>query len=587
MNSAVVDRIGWSLIHFVWQGAAVALFLASALVLAKGCSARTRYLFACTALLTTALLPFATFLVLTPAPITLAGSRQSFIHLPSTPSVAAVDAIGAFQIPGATVEVHRHLTEFVFVWLLGVCILTCRLIGGFLQVERLKRKYSKPGSSEWQERLNNLAAKLGIQRRVHLLESSRLDIPAAIGVLRAIVILPCSLAAHMPPSEIESLLIHELAHIRRHDFLINMLQTVVETALFYHPAVWWISRIVRAEREHCCDDIAAEISESPITYARALASLEELRSPVPRLSMSAKRGSLMNRIHRLLGVTTPSFRFSMVWPPALVLAGLTALMASAIAGNAKVAPAEKPVPSAAHARTVAKKVKKHDTGAKSATLKMQVKQSSSPVLKGPLGGLTIAKAGIVSTLPPSNLKSLPALVAAHLADTPKPNLKDTHEAKKNGLVTADFLREPFPKAAQEIARQTGVSFVIGRGLTELRLTAKFVNTPQVEALNAICYATDSRWLHRGSVIYFERKENDSDNVTDFVTMHLKSVTEREAAAELARLMGVKIEVKWFDPNRYADIDLDNATLDEAFLQFHDVYATNYSGAGNVYTITAH
>ena len=122
--------------------------------------------------------------------------------------------------------------------------------------------------------------------------------------MKPVVLLPASALAGLTPQQLEAILAHELAHIRRHDYLVNLLQTLVETLLFYHPAVWWLSRRIRIERENCCDDLAVSLCGDPCTYARALADLEALRGPARSLAMAANGGSLLQRVRRLLGAPT-------------------------------------------------------------------------------------------------------------------------------------------------------------------------------------------------------------------------------------------------------------------------------------------
>ena len=107
----------------------------------------------------------------------------------------------------------------------------------------------------WQERLDRLARALRLSRPVALLESCLAEVPVVIGYVRPVILMPVGLLAGLPAGQVESILLHELAHIRRHDYLVNLLQTSVEGLLFYHPAVWWISGVIRAERENCCDDL--------------------------------------------------------------------------------------------------------------------------------------------------------------------------------------------------------------------------------------------------------------------------------------------------------------------------------------------
>jgi Zn-dependent protease with chaperone function len=200
----------------------------------------------------------------------------------------------------ATIAVSDYLPLLVYFWLAGVCVLVMRSIGGWVVVQRVKRRSWRPVDPVWQDRFARLLNALGMTHAVSLRQSALAEVPAVIGWLSPVVLLPGSALTGLTPQQLEALLAHELAHIRRHDYLVNLLQTAVETLLFYHPAVWWIGRRIRAERENCCDDVAVEVCGDALAYARALARLEQLRSGLPQLAMASNHGSLLNRIQRLL-----------------------------------------------------------------------------------------------------------------------------------------------------------------------------------------------------------------------------------------------------------------------------------------------
>ena len=164
---------------------------------------------------------------------------------------------------------------------------------------------------------------------MRLLESTRVDVPTVIGWLTPVVLLPASALAGLTPQQIEAILAHELAHIRRHDYLVNLLQTLVETLLFYHPAVWWLSRRIRVERENCCDDLAVSLCGDPVAYAAALADLEELRSSNRTLALAATGGSLLQRVRRLLGAPSHAGR-----APGWLAAGLAVMVLSVLSASA-------------------------------------------------------------------------------------------------------------------------------------------------------------------------------------------------------------------------------------------------------------
>jgi len=138
-----------------------------------------------------------------------------------------------------------------------------------------------------------------VSRSVRLLATDRVDSPSVIGWLRPVILAPVGVLCGLAPEQVEALLAHELAHVRRHDYLVNVLQGIAESLLFYHPAVWWISNQIRAEREHCCDDLAVAASGDVLVYARALAELESMRPAHFKAALSANGGSLLRRIQRL------------------------------------------------------------------------------------------------------------------------------------------------------------------------------------------------------------------------------------------------------------------------------------------------
>jgi GWxTD domain-containing protein len=206
-------------------------------------------------------------------------------------------------------ESQRRPTGVVALWLLGAFAFSVRFFGGWRFTARL-RSTSHPAPSEWRQTREQIAARLGevlpgairsgAMRRVRLLVSSMVDVPTVIGSLRPVILVPVEFLAGLPAGHIRALLAQEVAHIRRRDHLASILQSVVEAVLFYHPAVWWISEQIRAERELCCDDLAVAAGSDVLTYARALAALESRQPSRPRPVLAANGGSLVNRIRRLI-----------------------------------------------------------------------------------------------------------------------------------------------------------------------------------------------------------------------------------------------------------------------------------------------
>jgi uncharacterized protein (TIGR03435 family) len=215
----------------------------------------------------------------------------------------------------------------VMLWLTGAGALSLRLLLDSIFTAHLKSAPAYSVALDWQKRFHELAARIGISRRIGFLASTRVDVPCVAGWLRPVILLPIGMLAGLPIDQVEALLAHELAHVLRQDYLVNLLQRLTEAMLFYHPAVWWVSREICREREHCCDDLAVSATGDAILYAEALAGLETSRAAWPQTALAAADGSLSNRIARLLGIATPTELPAVGLAAALVLVIGGALLA--------------------------------------------------------------------------------------------------------------------------------------------------------------------------------------------------------------------------------------------------------------------
>jgi beta-lactamase regulating signal transducer with metallopeptidase domain len=324
-RQSLIPSLGWALVHFLWQGALIALLLGGVNLLLRKAGAGLRYAVACASMLTMLAAGVGTCLWLvfhgqafgsTPVealasvlPATLAGVAMASRAIPSQ---------SAFRMEQ---WLDGHLAWLVCVWAAGVVMLSLRTAGGWIFAQTLKRHGTRPAETAWQQVLGRLANRLGVARRIALFDSTVARVPTVIGWLRPVILLPVSALAGLTPQMMEAILAHELAHIRRHDYLVNMLQTAIETLLFYHPAVWWVGKKIRQERENCCDDLAVAACGDPLTYARALTELEQIRGVPLDLAMAATGGSLLARIRRLVGVRQPTSSTPSTW-----LAGIVALL---------------------------------------------------------------------------------------------------------------------------------------------------------------------------------------------------------------------------------------------------------------------
>lgn len=315
--TSIVNAIGWSLIHFVWQGALLAGVLAIVLILLTNANPKTRYLLACGTLLTCMVLPIASFDTAIANPGPLVSNDISSAHV-------SVAAGGLAKTDSLLAWVGPHLPMMVFTWLCCVALLTLRMGLGFLWVARLHATASRELPDGWQSRFATLTDKYALRRAVSLRVVADLATPMTAGWWRPVVFVPAALITGMPAHLLEALLAHELAHIKRHDYIVNLMQTVIEVLLFFHPAVWWISRQIRTEREKIADDLAARTLGEPRRLALALQKLEMLRPSGPSLAQAADGGSLLLRIKRLVS----PHRRPVEWKSASVVVALVAASAA-------------------------------------------------------------------------------------------------------------------------------------------------------------------------------------------------------------------------------------------------------------------
>lgn len=291
VQAPIAKALGLTLAHFVWEGAAIGLVLLAVLRRA-GRKPTIRYSLAClamAAMVVSSGLTLAHFWPSAPEPV---GMRSL-----SAASGAGAGPAGPAQSAAGLAE---RLVWVVPFWAAGVLIFYLHGIGGWIVAQRLRRTGVAPAPDEWQARLGRLRQRLGLSRPVALMESCLAEVPVVIGFLRPVILLPIGLLTGLSPQQVEAILIHELAHVRRCDYLVSLLQKFVEGLLFYHPAVWWVSGLIRAERENCCDDVVVAAMGDAHGYAATLAALEEIRGSAREPALAATGGNLMRRVRRLL-----------------------------------------------------------------------------------------------------------------------------------------------------------------------------------------------------------------------------------------------------------------------------------------------
>jgi D-alanyl-D-alanine endopeptidase (penicillin-binding protein 7) len=308
--SALILALGLTLMHFLWQGLLLGCASAVALALLRNRRAEYRYWAACSALL--ACLCWPAFDLWQ----RLAGAAAD-----GTVSVYVM-ALAANTIGGGDpFDLGDSLRNIVGLWALCACVMALRMILGLLWIERAARQCERRHRDDqlrWEGALARMARRFGIRRKVRLRVVDTLPSPVTAGWWRPVVLVPAALLSGMPPELLEALLAHELAHIKRYDYLVNLLQNAIEALLFYHPAVWWISHRIRAERELIADDFAARQLGEPRRLALALSELERLQFSHHHLAQAANGGDLMERIKHLLRPAPQALN----WKAAIPMLGL-------------------------------------------------------------------------------------------------------------------------------------------------------------------------------------------------------------------------------------------------------------------------
>lgn len=311
--SVLIGQLGWTLLHFIWQGALIAGVAGIGLLALRKARPQARYALACAALFACMVWP--------------ALELAARLH---GAAAATADAAPLFSVGAATATapaalgwLHGHLQLIVFAWAACALALSLRMVLGLLWIGRVGHGTSN--NPAWQAKISSMAVQFGITRPVRLRIVDSIASPLTAGCWRPLLLLPASLLSGMPPELVEALIAHELGHIKRCDYLVNLAQNVIETLLFYHPAVWWLSRCIRQEREQIADDLAASYLGEPRRLALALSELEKRQFSHNTLALAANGGELMSRIKRLLRPDGQAWN----WKAALPVLGLAAALCAA------------------------------------------------------------------------------------------------------------------------------------------------------------------------------------------------------------------------------------------------------------------
>lgn len=322
---SILEALGWTFIDSLWQGLFISATILVFILLFRIKSANTKY-----------------WLQVIGMVLIFAGALASFVYHSNTAqnvnpeqAVSGDYSLQLFsyisQSKGLTASYQHWVNAIepffpwlVSFWMLGAIVFTFRLIGGFYYVQRLKAMAIPINDGMWLSKFEKLKQRIGIDKAILFLESSRINVPMVAGHLKPILLIPIGILTNMSPNQVEALLLHELSHIQRHDYLVNIIQSVLEVVLFFNPAVWYISAQLRKEREHCCDDMALSCGVNSLEYVRALTTIQEqiINKNSIAMALANNNNQLLLRIKRLLGRVDTSQSYS--WHRLFIIVLLTA-----------------------------------------------------------------------------------------------------------------------------------------------------------------------------------------------------------------------------------------------------------------------
>ena len=335
LNQYILEVLGWTLAHSLWQLLLVAGILWLLFRIEAFKSPQRRYSLGLSALFVILCLFTGTFIYeyeLNNLPI------GQGIVVPVNALASEKSAVNALSFPEIlSRKIEGALPYMVYFWLTGVMVYFFRHAGNFVALQQLKARAEEKVPQALIQSANKIKQQFAIQFPVDFKLSREIRVPITYGILKPVILIPIGLMVQLSPAQLEAIIAHELAHIRRHDFAINLVQAALEILFFYHPAFWWINTLVKEAREHVADDMAIASGVKSIDLAHALAMVaNQATEQSPELAMAAHSSKfpLLNRIKRMLGKEPAQFSYS----PLITKTMLLTLMFSAILliGNANV-----------------------------------------------------------------------------------------------------------------------------------------------------------------------------------------------------------------------------------------------------------
>ncbi len=303
----IIRALCWTLLHSLWQGLILAIVAGGVMLLTKKSRSATRYVLLATLVMGFLLVSGYTFFRELRSPVTRTAVILSHVAPATEASGSQIIQAGDQPIQTNFTDqlvqyFNTHASIVVVAWFIVFMARFVKLLSGLVYAQRVRHYQTSEAPAEWQDRLAALMQRLEITRPVRLLESALIKVPVAVGWLKPVILVPVGMLAQLPADQVESIILHELAHISRRDYLFNLAQNIVDTLYFFNPALLWVSSLIRTERENCCDDVAIRESRSRRRLVEALVSFHEYQQSTRgwSLGFAGEKNGLVKRVERIV-----------------------------------------------------------------------------------------------------------------------------------------------------------------------------------------------------------------------------------------------------------------------------------------------
>lgn len=299
-NENLLKAISWTLVHSVWQGLVLAIFAGLVIVFTKKSKATLRYNWLSGL--------FLAFMISVGFTFSYEYQQETAVSGGAIITAGALDSetLAVANTPNYFQAVVGYLNEYaatiVVVWFLIFAVKCFGIFRSLSNIYRIRNYRTQDAPDYWNRRVAELSEKLNIKKHIVLLESQLVKVPSVTGFFKPIILIPVGLLSNLPQDQIEAILLHELAHIRRKDYFINLLQSFAEILFFFNPGLLWISSLIKEERENCCDDIAVGITKSKSNFIHALVSFQEYNMKQNQLALGfgKNKNQLLERAKRIV-----------------------------------------------------------------------------------------------------------------------------------------------------------------------------------------------------------------------------------------------------------------------------------------------